>query len=476
VAATLRDVLPGMRAPWHDSFNLREVLGLLKAGTTLSGGDPWHTQRREAQTPPDWPWQIWLVMAGRGFGKTRTGSEWSREQVMYNNRRLGHFVAPTAADARDVMIEGPAGFLKACKDVGWPAKYYPSRTQIVCQNGAIINIYSAEEAERLRGPQCDFLWADEVATWKKAQYVWDMAMFGLRLGDNPQALATTTPRPVPLVKSILADARSDEKPNGTVAVTGGSTYENAKNLAKSFLDKIVRKYEGTRLGDQELLGKLLLDIPGALWSARLIEEARIIVRPDDPNPPLSDLDLYRVAVGVDPMAKNPEDEEDLDNPSETGIIVAGLGPRDEGYILADESMAGTPAEWGAGAVRAYHRYRADFIVAEANNGGMMVAHVINSIDPNVPVKLVTASRGKITRAEPVSSFYEQFRVHHVGHFPQLEDQMTTYVGDPKQKSPDRMDAMVWVITALMVGLGTAELSQETAQAFDWTMSGMGWGR
>jgi phage terminase large subunit-like protein len=413
-------------------------------------------------------------MAGRGFGKTRTGAEWAREQVMYGNRRIGHFIAPTAADARDVMIEGPAGFLKCCEAFGWKAKYYPSRTQIVCPNGAVINIYSAEEPERLRGPQCDFLWADEIATWKNAAYVWDMAMFGLRLGENPQGLATTTPRPVPLVKSILADTRSEANPEGGTVVTGGSTYENAANLAKTFLRKIVRKYEGTRLGNQELLGQMLLDIPGALWSAELIERARILLRDDDPNPPLSDMDIYKMAVGVDPMAKDPNKEEDLDNPAETGIVVAGLGPLDHAYVFDDSSMPGTPAEWGAAVVRAYHKWRADYVVAEANNGGMMVQHVIHSIDPNVPVHLVHASRGKITRAEPISSFYEQLRVRHVGQFPKLEEQMTTYTGASAEHSPDRMDALVWVLTDLLVGLSAPELNDDTQAAFDWTAEASNW--
>jgi phage terminase large subunit-like protein len=469
-AATLRDLLPGLPPrrvdfnPWHHALS-----GIASVGT--ANGNPWHDQRRPAQVPPDWPWQVWLLMAGRGFGKTRTGAEWAREQVMFGNRRIGHFIAPTAADARDVMIEGPAGFLKVCEPYGWMPKYEPSKRRITCPNGATIHVFSAEEPERLRGPQCDFLWADEIGTWKNALYVWDMAMFGLRLGTNPQALATTTPRPTALVKALVADQWNPiANPDGGVAITGGSTYENAANLAKTFLSKIVKKYRGTRLGDQELFGKLLLDMPGALWSASLIEQFRITIDEDNPNPPIRDMDLYKVAVGVDPMTKDPKTEDDVDNPAETGIIVAGLGPREEGYVLEDASQPGTPYEWGTAAVRMARKWRADHIVAEANNGGMMVKHTIQSIDPTIPVVLVHASRGKITRAEPVSSMYEQGRVHHVGQFPKLEDQMTTFTGKPGEHSPDRMDAAVWVLTDLMIGLAAGEIDPYTEEAFDWTLS------
>ena len=443
-----------------------EALHKVTRGRTVV--DPWAEQRRPAQTPPDWEWQIWLLMAGRGFGKTRTGAEWAREKLMYGNSRIFHFIAPTAGDARDVMVEGPAGFLKVCEPYGWIPKYEPSKRRITCPNGAIISVFSAEEPERLRGPQCYDLWADEIGAWKNASYTWDMAMMGLRLGEEPQALATTTPRPTDLVKALVADEwHPIANPTGGTAITGGPTYENAKNLAKTFLTKVLKKYEGTRLGEQELLGKLLLDIPGALWSATLIEQFRILIRESDPNPPLSDLDLWQVVVGVDPMTKDPNTEDDLDNPSETGIVVVGLGGNNEGYVIDDLSQPGTPNEWATTAVRAYRHYRADHIVAEANNGGMMVKQTIEAVDPTVPVRLVHASRGKITRAEPVSSFYEQGRIHHVGQFPKLEDQMTSYTGKPGEHSPDRMDALVWGFTDLMIGVGSGEIDPYTEQSFDW---------
>jgi phage terminase large subunit-like protein len=410
-------------------------------------------------------------MAGRGFGKTRTGAEWSREKVMYQGSRVMNFIGPTAADVRDVMVEGPAGFLKVCEPYGWNPKYEPSKRRITCPNGAVIHLFSAEEPERLRGPQCYDFWADEIGAWKNAKYVWDMAMMGLRMGDEPQALATTTPRPTELVKELVADEWSPEHQSGRVAITGGNTYENAKNLARTFIANIRRKYEGTRLGEQELEGKLLLDMPGALWSATLLEQFRILLRDDDMDPVLRDLDLYRIVVGVDPMGGDPNDETQMDNPSETGIVVVGLGPHDEAYVLDDLSIAGTPNEWGTHVVRAFRRWRADKIVAEANNGGQMVKSTILTVDPSAPVSLVHASRGKITRAEPVSSLYEQGRVHHVGVFPRLEEQMTSYTGKPKEKSPDRMDALVWAVWELMVKNQVAgSLDANTMEAFDYTIS------
>jgi phage terminase large subunit-like protein len=311
-------------------------------------------------------------------------------------------------------------------------------------------------------------------TWKNAMYVWDMAMFGLRMGDEPQAVATTTPRPTELVKTLVKEARDADNPEGTVAITGGSTFENAKNLAKTFLSKIVRKYEGTRLGDQELYGKLLLDMPGALWSAALIEQFRINLvekQNGEVDNPLQNMDLYRVVVGVDPMTKDPATEQDVDNPSETGIVVCGLGPFDDGYVLDDLSAPGTPNEWATRAIRAARLWHADHIIAEVNNGGLMVKNTIETIDSRIPVRMVTASRGKITRAEPISSLYEQGRIHHVGNFPKLEEQMTTYTGLPKakgEKSPDRMDALVWAMTDLCVGAGLIEeVDPYMVQTFAW---------
>lgn len=480
MVATLRQLLPGLPPPRIRFDPFQDALESL-ASFTKYVGDPWREQARPSQLPPKWDWQIWLLMAGRGFGKTRTGAEWAREKIMFGNSPIFHFIAPTAADARDVMIEGPAGFLKVCEAYGWKRgkkpyelNYEPSKTRITCPNGAEINIFSAEEPDRLRGPQCYNLWADEIGAWKNAMYVWDMAMLGLRMGDEPQAVATTTPRPTTLVKALVGEQRDEDNPEGTVAITGGSTFENAANLARTFLSKVVKKYQGTRLGEQELLGKLLLDMPGALWTAALIEQFRIVLRENqngEIDNPLQNMDLYRVVVGVDPMTKDPSEEVDMDNPSETGIVVCGLGPFDEGYVLDDLSAPGTPNEWGTRAVRAARLWHADHIIAEVNNGGMMVKNTIETIDPTIPVRMVHASRGKITRAEPISSLSEQGRIHMVGTFPKLEEQMTTFTGLPTakgEKSPDRMDAFVWAMTDLMVGAGViAEIDPYTVQNFDW---------
>jgi phage terminase large subunit-like protein len=329
----------------------------------------------------------------------------------------------TAADVRDVMVEGESGLLAISPPWNRP-KYEPSKRRLTWPNGAIATTYSADEPDRLRGPQHDRLWADEVAAWRYPD-AWDMAMLGLRLGNDPRAIVTTTPKRTALMRELL-------KMQG-VARTGGSTYENRANLAGAFVEQIITKYEGTRLGRQELMAEMLDDVEGALWTWGLIEKSRI-----EQAPP-----LRRVVVGVDPSATSGDDSD------ETGIVVAGIGSDGVIYILADRSLRGRPAEWAAAAIRAYHEYEADRVVVEKNNGGEMVEHTIHSLDPTIPTKLVWASRGKLTRAEPISALYEQGKVRHVEAFPALEDQMTTWV--PGEDSPDRMDALVWAATELSGG-------------------------
>lgn len=390
-------------------------------------------------------------MAGRGFGKTRAGAEWVREQVMVHGRRRGALVGATAADVRDVMIEGESGLLAVCERYGFRPHYEPSKRKVTFPNGAIAKTYSAEEPDRLRGPQHDFAWPDEVAAWENGVETWDMLQFGLRLGSNPQQVATTTPKPVKVVKELLADQRSDERPEGTVVVTTGSTYENRDNLAPGFLSQIVKRYEGTRLGRQELGGELLLDVPGALWTLALIEAARVRDAP-------SDLEIARVVVGVDPSTSAGEES------SETGIVVGGTTWQGDGYVFEDASLRGTPNEWAGAVIDAFDRWQADRVVAEANQGGLMVEQTLRTLRPNLPITLVHASRGKLTRAEPVAALYEQARVHHVGGFPKLEDQMTSY--DGSGDSPDRMDALVWTMTDLMVGLESGALDPAILPYFD----------
>jgi phage terminase large subunit-like protein len=405
----------------------------------------WRFLARPNQIEPDEDWQIWLVLAGRGFGKTRCGAEWAREQVKAGASRLG-LIAPTASDARDVMVEGESGLLAVCwagdkthdgVPLGRPS-YEPSKRRLTWANGAIATLFSAEEPERLRGPQHDRLWCDELAAWKYLRETWDMAMFGLRLGDNPRTCITTTPKPLPLVKEIAKDERT--------VITKGSTFDNASNLAPTFLKAIRDKYEGTRLGRQELNAEILDDLPGALWQRDAIDKGRVRQCPD----------LQRIVVAVDPSGTKGES----DDGDEIGIVVAGKGVDGRGYILADQTCKLSPDGWGRRAVDAYHgrwsqtpdRFKADRIVAERNFGGAMVEHVIRTIDRTASYKEVTASRGKVARAEPVAALYEQGRVSHVGSFPELEDQMCSiapegYVGEG---SPDRADALVWALTELMI--------------------------
>lgn len=405
----------------------------------------WRFFARPEQLEPEGDWQIWLILAGRGFGKTRTGAEWAREQVKAGASRLG-LIAPTASDARDVMVEGESGLLSVCwagdrtyagELIGRPT-YEPSKRRLTWANGAIATLFSAEEPERLRGPQHDRLWCDELAAWKYLRETWDMAMFGLRLGDRPRTCITTTPKPLPLVKEIAKDART--------VITRGSTFDNASNLAPTFLKAIRDKYEGTRLGRQELNAEILDDLPGALWTRDAIDEHRVRQVPD----------LQRIVVAVDPSGTKGES----DDGDEIGIVVAGKGVDGRAYVLADRSCKLSPDGWGRRAVAAYEEFKADRIVAERNFGGAMVEHVIRTIDRKAPYKEVAASRGKVARAEPVAALYEQGRVSHVGSFPELEDQLcmidaSGYVGEG---SPDRADALVWALTELMIDGSTYTLA------------------
>jgi phage terminase large subunit-like protein len=397
----------------------------------------WRFFARPEQTPPSGDWLNWLILAGRGFGKTRTGAEWVREQVKAGATRVG-LIGPTASDARDVMVEGESGLLAVCwsgdrthagEPLGRPS-YEPSKRRLTWSNGAVATLFSAEEPERLRGPQHAVIWADELAAWKYLRETWDMAQFGLRLGDRPRSCITTTPKPVPLVKEILKDKRT--------VVTRGSTFDNASNLAPTFLDAIRQKYEGTRLGRQELNAEILDDVPGALWTRLMLDETRVKQAPQ----------LQRVVVAVDPSGTGGED----DSGDSVGIVVAGKGVDGHAYILADRTCKLSPDGWGQQAVRAYREFNADRIVAERNFGGAMVEHVIRTVDRAASYKEVVASRGKVARAEPVAALYEQKRVHHVGSLSDLEDQMCSITGDGfiGEGSPDRADALVWAITELLV--------------------------
>lgn len=377
---------------------------------------------RSDQLLPPWDFFVWVAQAGRGWGKTRVGSETTR--IWVRDYPLVNLIGATADDARDIMIEGESGILAVCPKAERPV-YRKSDRYLLWPNGAKSLIFTADEPDRLRGKQHMKLWADEVAAWRRPES-WDQAMLGLRLGDKPQAIVTTTPRPTPLVKALVADPRNH--------VTRGTTYDNRANLAPDFFRKIITKYEGTRLGRQELNAEILEDTPGALWTLSRIDALRVGKVPT----------LVRIVVGIDPATTSTEEADD------TGIVVAGIGQDGHGYVLDDASTKASPHGWASAAVEMYHRHQADRIVAEANQGGEMVSHTIRTVDSTVPVTLVHASRGKQTRAEPVAAFYEQGKVHHVGTFPTLEDQMATWTPDAP-RSPDRMDALVWALTNLMLG-------------------------
>lgn len=397
----------------------------------------WRLVGRVDQLPPDFaangePWTIWLVMGGRGAGKTRTGAQWVRGLALgeegFATRPVGRIalVGETAADVRDVMIEGVSGILSVHARHERPT-WEPSRRRLEWPNGAIAQVFSAEDPESLRGPQFECAWLDEFAKWRHAQEVFDMLQFGLRLGERPRQLVTTTPRPAPALQRLLADART--------ALTRASTLANAENLAPSFLQTIVGRYAGTRLGRQELEGEIIEDAQDALWSRAMLEACRV-----ERAPPLA-----RVVVAIDPPASSST------RADRCGVVAAGIDADGFVHVLEDVSLgAARPAKWARVAAAAYHRHEADALVAEVNQGGEMVAAVIAEADASIVVKQVRATRGKYLRAAPVAQLYEQGRVRHVGVFPELEDEMCAFSasGLPNRRSPDRLDALVWAITAL----------------------------
>lgn len=400
----------------------RELLASLSEAEAEQILYDWRFWARPSQVAPEGDWRTWLVLAGRGFGKTRCGAEWVRAEVERGQRKRLALIGPTAADVRDVMVEGESGILATARP-GLRPVYEPSKRRLTWPNGAIATTYSADEPDRLRGPQHDGAWADELAAWRYPA-AWDMLQFGLRLGGDPRAVVTTTPRPTPLIRQLADDA--------TVSVTRGSTLENAANLAPQFLEQIVARYEGTRLGRQELYAEILTDTPGALWSLALLEDRRAAP------------DLARVVVAIDPAVTS------TDESDETGIIVAGLGVDGRGYVLADRSCKLSPVGWAQRALAAYAEFGADTIVAEVNNGGDLVTTVLRTLDRVVPIKTVHATRGKQVRAQPIAALYEQGRVSHCGVFAQLEDQLTTWSPEDGT-SPDRLDALVWALTETMLG-------------------------
>lgn len=393
----------------------------------------WGMAARPSQEIPEGDWAYWLINAGRGFGKTRTGAETVRQWIKQGEQYV-NLIGATADDARDIMVEGESGILSVCPE-GERPEYKKHEAKLVWPNGAVSLIFTADKPERLRGKQHGKVWADELAAWRYLQEAWAQLKFGLRLGEKPQVIITTTPRPLKTLRDIIQDKRTH--------LTTGSTYENRANLAEGFFGDMIKEYEGTRLGRQELMAEMLDDIPGAMWTRSNIDEHR-------KSPPAMP-DMQRIVVAIDPAVTSG------DNADEHGIITAGIGTDGAGYVWADDSERGlSPHEWAKKAVSRYRSEQADMIVAEANQGGEMVEATIKSIDVTVPVTLVRASRGKVTRAEPIAALYEQGRVHHVGALDALEDQMCMFTSDWDRKaqgySPDRVDALVWAMTELFPGI------------------------
>jgi phage terminase large subunit-like protein len=421
----------------------------------------WQSIARSEQLPPPGDWSTWLVLAGRGWGKTRCGAEWVRSLAEAASVARIALVGPTAADCRDTMVEGSSGLLAIAPNSNRPV-YEPSKRRLTWPNGVQAAMFSSEEPERLRGPEHGAAWLDEMGAWQNLQATWDMLQFGLRVGKRPRQVITTTPKPLKLLKELLK--RED------VAITRGRTMDNAENLAPSFLSQIVNRYEGTRLGRQELSAELLEDVQGALWTRDLIEQTR---RSKDDLPPMK-----RIVVGVDPAISVGESS------AETGIVVCGLGTDEHAYVLEDASGKFSPIEWARRAVGLYQRWNADRIIAEANQGGAMVETTIRAVDKNVGLRLVHASKAKIPRAEPISALFEQNRAHLVGGFDVLEDQLCTYEAGSSD-SPDRLDAMVWGMSELSGGKSfpAHAFTAEASRAFAATMAakfpngpGVDWGR
>lgn len=381
----------------------------------------WQFWARDDQLPPDWAWFVWLILAGRGWGKTRTGAEcvrgWTR---MYS---LVNLIGATADDARDIMIQGESGILAICPKSERP-RYVKSERRLDWPNGAQSLIFTADEPERLRGKQHMKLWADELGAWRYPES-WDQAMMGLRLGDSPQAVVTTTPRPIRIIRDLVSNPRNH--------VTRGSTYDNRANLAPDFFRDIVRRYEGTRLGRQELSAEILDDVEGALWQIGWIDAARVSDTPQ----------LVRVVVAVDPAATHGPTSD------ETGIAAAGVGDDGDFYVLHCRGYRLSPDGWARRSLDLYDQYQADRVIAERNNGGEMVEATIRNVRQEAPVETIVASRGKAVRAEPIAALYEQGRVHHVGTHADCEQQMCSF--PVATDHDDMVDALVYALSALVGG-------------------------
>ena len=382
---------------------------------------------RREQLPPPGDWNIWVMLAGRGFGKNFAGANWLIDKHLTGEMQNTGIVAATSSDLRRYCVEGPSGIIAQAPSYFKP-KDVPSKSRLEWPNGTYSHYYTAEKPTRLRGPNLDGAWCDELSWWSKMEETWDMLSFALRLGTHPQRVITMTPRPTKLVKRIL------EREGKDTVVTRGPTYDNVSNLSSIYIQELKDRYEGTRLGRQEIGGELITDADGALWNYDLIDG----LRRKDPAE-----NLIRIVVGLDPSTTSGEKAD------EAGVVVAGKDKNKQGHVIADHSLKATPLTWAKKAVWAYNHYKANCIVAESNQGGEMIETIIKGIDENVPVTLVHASVGKVARAEPVAAAYEQGRVFHHGTFHKLEDEMCDFVPDDITESPNRVDALVWALTDLV---------------------------
>jgi phage terminase large subunit-like protein len=391
----------------------------------------WEPFAHPHQIEPPGDWTTWLLLGGRGAGKTRAGAEWIKALALREGSRCSPIalIGETEHDAREVMVEGVSGLLRVHGRHQRP-QWFPSRRRLVWPNGAVAQVFSAEDPESLRGPQFAAAWCDELAKWRHAEATFDMLQFGLRLGERPRQVITTTPRPIALLKRLVADPKT--------AVTHAATVANALHLSARFLDVVVARYAGTRLGRQELDGEIVEERADALWSRAGLENCRVEAAPP----------LMRIVVAVDPPASASIGADAC------GLVAAGRAEDGTLYVIADETGAElSPGAWSRKAIALWRRLSADALVVEVNQGGDMVRAVIGEADPTVPVIAVRARRGKWLRAEPVAALYEQGRVKHAGVFPALEDEMCDFGLDGLSagRSPDRLDALVWAVTALTFG-------------------------
>ena len=402
----------------------------LRASATLY--TDWLDTARAKQLTPTGDWNIWLILAGRGWGKTRTGATDAMLYALKHPNVQVAVVTPTFGDLRRTAFEGVSGILRnipdGCLLEGRGQGYNSSASEIRLYNGSKIMGFSATEPDRLRGPQFHRAWCDELAAWRYPD-AFDQLMFALRLGEKPQCVITTTPKPTPLIKQLL------DRPD--TLITSGSTFENEANLASSTLAMLKSRYEGTTLGRQELYAEVIDNMEGALWNYPMLERCRANDYPD----------LANIVVAVDPAVTSGADSD------ETGIVVVAKCGNGRYYVLEDRSGKYSPDQWGKVACDLFHKWDADRVIAEVNNGGDLVERLIRTVDHTVRFKSVHATRGKLVRAEPIAALYEQGKVHHIGVFPELESQMCTYTGDRPKPSPDRLDALVWGLSELSKSRG-----------------------